>query len=383
MRKFLWGFALALMASIVFLACQKEVSSPEKQYTTFDDKAAKEWYYGTFKKSVDWQGSSEKGTKLPDWKHPLRAKIGKNELVEFPLIKKNSSYPISANNQGKTLTTDEIKRIANASISRIVFIKNPSGQLAIREVDYIPDWNYLQRKGFDISSIDIQSASNDYSGRIIVKKWNGEIVSMAMLENGKIIKRGVKSNTLQKNKEQANGLTETEQCFEQQFCIWQQDCVVQIYGDGMMIQECTSWYNTGECWMEYWCEEGGDPCELYGMGCGDPEEPDEEISKSADMEWDVFFVPQSAGGGLVLSTDRFFGKFKPNNPQDNRFTSGVHLNNRMVGNDGNFVCGTWGVTVNSNAQATTVCGGRITFLDGTFLDISNTKVVHFSSLNWQ
>lgn len=114
------------------------------------------------------------------------------------------------------------------------------------------------------------------------------------------------------------------------------------------------------------------------------EDDDEEVAKYADIEWDVYYIPQPLGGGAVLSTDRFFGRFRANHPENNRFTSGAHLNNRLVANsDANFVCGTWGVTLNSNTLATAVCGGTITFTDGKKISIEKTKTVHLNSLPWQ
>ena len=169
MRKLLWGLALALTASIVILACQKEVSSPENPDTAFNDKAAKDWYYGTFKKSAEWNASNEKGKKLPDWKHPFITKVGSNYVVEFPLNENTSSYSISSTGNNERLSPSQIKKVADASISRIAFIKMPDGKIIVREIDYIPEWKYLERKSFDISSVSILNSTNDFSGRIIVK----------------------------------------------------------------------------------------------------------------------------------------------------------------------------------------------------------------------
>ncbi len=276
---------------------------------------------------------------MPDWGKPLITKVGNNEVAEFPLIESTSSYSISSTGNNGVLPQGQIKRIADASISSIAFIKQPAGNFLVREIDYIPDWNYLQAKNFDISKANILSTANDFSGRVIVKKWGGEIISMAMLENGKTIKRGTIKAIGQSSKEQANNLTETEQCFEQEFCVWQQDCTMSIYGDGMITEECTGWYNTGECWMEYWCEGGGDPCDLAGIGCEDPggDEPDcdamQQESEGASVSEEI--SSETVSASATIRTKKYHWVIYKQNQNLWKFTShesGVHIKTTNVAN---------------------------------------------------
>ncbi|MBA3674704.1 MAG: hypothetical protein H0W75_07065, partial [Chitinophagaceae bacterium] len=153
---FLFSFSAIVIFIITFNSCKKvaldEVFTPEFD-KTFNTAAAKEWYYGTFKKSAEWASyysiksgttanngaiaSTEKAAKpnelkLPDWKHGVYRKVGNMEVMEFPLHKAHRSISIP----NKSLTEGEKKKIAAASLTRIVFIKRGEN-IYVREIDYI------------------------------------------------------------------------------------------------------------------------------------------------------------------------------------------------------------------------------------------------------
>lgn len=178
---------------MLLFSCQKEVST-SKESSVFNAAAAKEWYYAEFKKSAEWQGSALKGKKLPEWKSGYIGKIGNSQAVEFPLVTKTKSFPINPVSENRNLSQADIMRINNASISRIVFAKSSTGKIEVREVDYIPDWNYLVKYGFDISKISLLGPNFDFSGRVLIKKWDGSIVSSLIYKDGKIIKTGKRVN---------------------------------------------------------------------------------------------------------------------------------------------------------------------------------------------
>lgn len=97
MKKFFLGLIVVITGSAVVISCQKQtLDAGDDISKVFNAKAAKEWYYDTFKKSPEWQTSTEKEKKLPDWGKPLITKVGNNEVVEFPLIESTSSYSISS-----------------------------------------------------------------------------------------------------------------------------------------------------------------------------------------------------------------------------------------------------------------------------------------------
>src|SRR5205085_475393 len=102
--------ATIIIALVFAFACQKETSSKATS-SNFNPTIAKEWYYAEFKKSAEWQGSDMKGKKLPDWENGVVSKIGNNEIVEFPLVKKTKSFPLSSVAEGRTLSQAELSRL--------------------------------------------------------------------------------------------------------------------------------------------------------------------------------------------------------------------------------------------------------------------------------
>lgn len=280
MRKYFRIALFALTLSLSGISCQKELSSPESQHDVFNEKAAKEWYYGTFKKSAEWAASNLKGKKLPDWKHPVAGKLGNYDIAEFPLVSGSTSFPIYSNQANRNLVSADLIRIANGSVSKIIFFKGNSGEIFVREIDFIPDWDYLKEKKYDISDISILNKEKEFSGIIIVKKWDGSLVSSVMYKNGQQI---MKSKLIRVGNDGKNGEVnsiETLVCTDYQFCVWQQDCEIVINGD-QMTTICEEWYNTGDCWIETYCEDDGEDCVLTGT-CGDPDPPAECGSMSCE-----------------------------------------------------------------------------------------------------
>lgn len=270
MRKCLTLTMLTTAVIVSVISCQKETSKPAEN--NFDASFVKEWYYGTFKKSPEWASSNLKGKKLPDWKHPIVGKLGGYDVVEFPLVKPAKTFSIKADN---SLSDADKKRTAEASLSRILFIKK-GNEILVREIDYIPDWNYLKSNAYDISKVSVVNSVNNFTGKVKTSKWDGTLLSLGMFEAGKFIKKGKMVN-------RPGNRTEQEECQYIEYCVWQMDCELIISGDVIVGEVCGPWYNTGECWMEEYCYET-DPCVLYGYGCdddgGDPGEEcaDEEAS---------------------------------------------------------------------------------------------------------
>jgi hypothetical protein len=111
------------------------------------------------------------------------------------------------------------------------------------------------------------------------------------------------------------------------------------------------------------------------------------VIKFSDVDWVAFNIPQSFGGGVVLSKDRFMGRKNINYPERNKFVSGGgHLSTNVYYNDynGNVICSTWGVVINSPVTATAVCGGKVEFTNNTpSVTFNNMKTVSFNQLVWQ
>lgn len=239
------------------------------------------------------------GKKLPDWKNGVYRKVGSIEIVEFPLVKGKTSISIPNNN----LSGTEYKQIAEASLTRIVFIKKGDEEILIREIDYIPELSYLKGKSFDISHNNLTKIDNNFSGILIIKKWNGMPVVTWGLENGKFTyKSNSKINTAtNRTSDQQCGTLVTE---------YERDCTEMWYGDVMAYEECGPWTPTGNSWFfPYPCENDPpncDPnlsneecaCQLYQI-CGGGDGGDEEAPPQPPI-----FTASDETGSITTNYDQ-------------------------------------------------------------------------------
>lgn len=253
-------------------------NSDTLENSEYNPTFVKEWYYGKFKKSQQWKTSDLKGRKLPDWKHAVAGKIKDYNVIEFPLKKAVKSFSISTRDGSKTLTNAEKIRLAEASISKILFIMKPDGSIIVREIDYIPEWNYLQKMNYDISNTSILKKTNDFTGKIEIKEWSGKKVSESKYISGKRISTGLPQK-LQPN----NSVITEENCVR---CIYERVCEIFQSGD-VIFEECGPW-------IEVSCESvpcdndpgvGDDPCILFG-DCGDPDPDPVECAERTCEEAD-------------------------------------------------------------------------------------------------
>ena len=237
-----------------------------------------------------------KGKKLPDWKNGKYKKLGNFEVIEFPLTREKTSL-ILPDNAG--LREQDKKRVAEASLSRIVFVKNGTGHIIVREATYIPDPDYLARHQYDISSNSFGNVDKDFSGTIQVTKWNSTEISRSVLKEGKVEKR-IRVKAINPNSQSAitgrtacNGILVTE---------WFRDCEVHLYGDMMVKEECGEWMPTGNEWCyeeeeQAPCTDPGSPqcaCQEFGICEEVGENPQENCSSSqAALEGSVVNEPVS------------------------------------------------------------------------------------------
>lgn len=248
MRKFSFFVLAAAAIAVGIIACRKGASDVAD--TTFNTGAAKEWYYGTFKKSALWSSSRLIGKKLPDWKNGIYKKIGNMELVEFPLITGKKLISV----QPGTAIGIEAEKIAEASLNRVVFIKKPNGQIAVRELNYIPDPQYLQQHGFDVSDASLVKGGGNFTGRVIVKDWTGMKLGLLLMQDGSIVKRG----KMKSKAAQSSISARTENCTTFEVCEYEQVCTEYYSGDVLIEETCDPWTATGNCWLEEYCEDA--PC---------------------------------------------------------------------------------------------------------------------------
>lgn len=273
---------ISLILLILIAGCGKDTDHTAIiNNNSLTAREAKEWYYGVFKKSTEWGQSTEKGKKLPDWKNGVYKKIGNIEIIEFPLIKQKTF--IAVDSVGRTKR--QMLEIAKNSLSRLSFIKT-NGQIFVREMNYVPDYQYLQDKNWDISSVSIHSTNSDFTGKLYIKKWNGENLSVNKIKKGRLASSG--------KVYPQSGLTKFLE--SRMTCTWSmtpimvEECDFEIELDDPELRTCEM-VESGDYILEIYCEdEPADPqdpeypgetgcefdvapncvCELYMLDCSDP-----------------------------------------------------------------------------------------------------------------
>ena len=262
---------LAIVVMLFALGCQKTSLLDESGNVIkgkgFNAASAKLWYYKEFVNSAEYASSKtkEQGKQIPIWKNGYYHTYSDLEIIEFPIIKEKKKFPIPNN---ANMTLNDRKRLANASLSRILFIKDKTGKISVREADYIPSWDYAVKKNYDISSVAYGKQGDDFTGMLIIKKYNGDYLSIRGLSNGTIDK----SINLE-NKNEISNTSNLDGCETTTVCLFIRECIV--HGDG--YEECTEWANTEICMTFDDCGGGDDcgnmtpeacACELYGV-CGE------------------------------------------------------------------------------------------------------------------
>ncbi len=275
---------LSVLALLILYACKRSIVDVQEN-NVFNATLAKEWYYGVFKKTDEYKNSKVKNNQLPDWKNGLYYKNGDLEIVEFPLYKNEKKVLIEK--KGK-LSTAEIGRLVAATSNKIAFIKDKLGNIMVREIDYIPDWDYLKQNGYDISDYYYSKPNTSFTGKMYAKHWGGKIISYHKIING--------SSSLRKPENKVSPFgnqvaTQSEDCPNIIVQTWKITCVFELHGD--------VWVNSGECdepelvdeqeYPDPNCGNGGDPeeCEMYGTcppnnGSGGTEPPTDCSNSQAE-----------------------------------------------------------------------------------------------------
>lgn len=249
---------------------------------SFKPDEAKEWYYGVFKKSSEYLVGVSKVNKLPDWNNPSYRRTGNLEIIEFPLLSEKKSFGLL----DKRISESEREDVVRGSLSRVAFIKSFNRIIDVREVNYVPEYNFLRSKGYDISDVTLGKSNLRFSGHIMVKTWAGDIVSTVKYTDGRYNgKLNFYGNRIDAQYKMTGG--GGEPCEE--ICWFEQTCFYIKMGDTWIpTGTCTEWTNTGECWTVD-CEDENYPndCELYGVDCGssggsghNPQNPDGECNMS-------------------------------------------------------------------------------------------------------
>lgn len=207
--------ATLLVAFIVlYISCRKfDLNHKNYETKNFEKKDAKEWYYGTFKKTADFKMTDENSpftpqkrllansisdkinaistqtntyNKFPVWDKAIEYAYGKFKVVEMPLFLEENVLVLPGMHNA---TADERKKVADASLNKVLFIKNSAGRNLLRVVTIIPKIDYLRSKNFDISNNTAQHIDKKFSGFFVVRTWSNKVINFYEVRNGKFFRK--------------------------------------------------------------------------------------------------------------------------------------------------------------------------------------------------
>lgn len=309
-RSIKWASLIVSVTLVTFFAC-KRTADVQNTNESFGVEQAKEWYYAYFNKSVYFKKLNTKSPFISNANKSLNTKVNdaqtsnlikspkwslaKNftrnglQIVEMPILY-NVTTVLLPGTQNESDNTK--KQMANASLNKILFIKQPNGNVAIRLVTIVPTVAYATSKNFDISTNSCDNLDNNFSGYVMVKKWDETPVTTTKILNGTacqkvtMVKRT--DNNISGKLNNSNNLREESQT--QEPCdpwIWvpkvYKTCAIAYQGDEP-DHECEEWNQIESPTEGTWeynpaCEDTGefdeeDLCSLFGIGCPDDEDDD-------------------------------------------------------------------------------------------------------------
>jgi hypothetical protein len=311
-----------VLFSIIILSCKRtvnEISVPPK----FAIAEAKEWYYGTFKKTSSFSVINYASpiaplptsnviakAKYPSWTKSMSYSRNGVDYVEMPLVYNTKTMLLP---EMADLPIGEQKRVAEASLNKVLFAKNSFGKIVVRTVTIVPTPNYAKAHDYDISINTLGNYDKDFSGFIIIKDWNEKILKAAKFEKGNLVR---KMNI--KNASEKQGASFNSNSTNREVCefVWvpkkYKVCVNATSGDvpSDNPDDCEEWQdviNETQGTYELQChEENDDPnggcnyslaqsceCQLYGLGCdGDNGGDDENDCQNSEPQAEAMLSGQ-------------------------------------------------------------------------------------------
>ncbi len=216
-RKQLFPIATAVFIACVLVifpfACRKADFGEKQANAAFDVAAAKEWWYGSFKKSGDFKRINQSSpivqmmaaganlsapatsnttnsasdaalglqSRLPSWRKATYKTIGDLQVVEAPLIGGAVLAPIAE----PTATKAEEVRLAALTQQKLLISTDKGGKPNVRVVTLVPSLRYAKAKNWDLGVLEAAALPADFEGDIIACNWAGTLLNAWRKEDGK------------------------------------------------------------------------------------------------------------------------------------------------------------------------------------------------------
>ncbi len=186
------GFSI-FIALVSIFACNRDLDEATNE--AFTPTSVEAWFNSTFRSSKEWQQNADSHNKQPDWSDGRYVKTNNLEIFEFPLIENTATISIPTD---VAYASQVAQKVLEATLFRIVIVKTATNELLVRKLYYVPQYQYLMSKGYDISDAMLNKAGDDFTGLLITKNWNDQVLAYHQVKNGTIQYALVRDKSLQK-----------------------------------------------------------------------------------------------------------------------------------------------------------------------------------------
>jgi hypothetical protein len=194
-KHFLFFPSIFCLLLLLYWSCTR-IDYGYQRSKDFSVADAKEWWFGTFKKSGDYNyldpnslytpklelGNNNWGIKDPSWLNAKAYSIGQIKVVELPLIYRKGVVIIP---DGNPLSNADFVRTANSIVSKCLIIRLADGKIVVRVLQITPSFKHAKQKGFDVSENSSSFIQSDFDGYYMVRNWNESQVKNWRIQNGK------------------------------------------------------------------------------------------------------------------------------------------------------------------------------------------------------
>jgi hypothetical protein len=191
--------SVILIALVIYSCTKIDLNRDRNNSKPFSVSEAKEWWYGTFRKSDAYLAmdttspfypkpksfsAKEHSIKQPSWQRAKQYSYGRTIVIEFPLVYRAAKMLFFNKDR---LTNVQLTKLMQATLMKGVILHKPNGSNIVYTVSVIPDWEYAQSHHFDISSFDFQNPDSSFSGWILTRTWDEKILTNYRVEKNKKI----------------------------------------------------------------------------------------------------------------------------------------------------------------------------------------------------
>lgn len=193
-----------LLLFVLLSACQKADFSPDVKAEQLDVATAKEWWYGSFRKSAAYKAvntqsvlykmnhapaalaepnqTANANAYFPSWKNAHTYHGTAFDYIDVPLVAKKSVLPIPLV-AGET-HQDRI-RIASASMQRLMIVRKNDGNTIVRVATIMPSLAYLKKHHYQLPFTNIAGLPANFEGIVAVRQWDETPVVAWLMKDGK------------------------------------------------------------------------------------------------------------------------------------------------------------------------------------------------------